>query len=192
MAVLLPIQHPLKPVRGTADTPRLCEVRTAEDRDAHGLLGLCRELAREPIFTVYEPDEVVRTLEGERLRIAKYRESAGRLLLVAQIGGELAGELTFRAGRYRRLARAGDLGMSVSVRWRGRGVGRALLASAIDWARSDPVIEKINLRVFANNERALALYRSMGFTEEGRRAREIRIGPGVYVDDISMARFVKC
>ncbi len=166
-------------------------MRCAREQDAEAVLGLLRELADEPVFTVYEPDEFVRTLDTERANIETYRADPGRLLLVAEVGGELAGQLTFRSGKYRRIAHVGEMGMSVAARWRGLGIGRALLSHLIQWATEHPVIEKINLRVFSNNDRAITLYRSMAFFEEGRREREIRIHSGVCVDDLSMARFVK-
>jgi len=188
MGTFQPVRCALKPKPPCVSE---CIVRSAENRDAAAVLDLLRELAHEPVFTVYEPDEMIRSLETERASIATYREEPGRLMLVAEVGGELVGQLTFRAGKYRRIAHAGEMGMSVRANWRGRGVGRALLTCLIEWASVHPRVEKINLRVFASNERAIALYRSMGFVEEGRRAGEIRIHSGLRVDDLTMARFVR-
>jgi RimJ/RimL family protein N-acetyltransferase len=70
------------------------------------------------------------------------------------------------------------------------GIGTALLQTLIDWAEANPLIEKIGMAVFANNERAIRLYRKLGFVEEGRRPREMKLGPGWYVDDVLMYRFV--
>jgi RimJ/RimL family protein N-acetyltransferase len=66
-----------------------------------------------------------------------------------------------------------------------------LLQTLIDWAEANPLIEKIGLAVFANNEAAIRLYRKLGFMEEGRRPREMKLGPGQYVDDVLMCRLVK-
>jgi RimJ/RimL family protein N-acetyltransferase len=52
-------------------------------------------------------------------------------------------------------------------------------------------IEKLSLAVFAENQRAIALYKSCGFVEEGRRKGEFRVG-GRAVDDLLMARWVSC
>lgn len=188
MGTFQPVRCTLKPSPHSVSD---CLVRSAKDHDAAALLGLLRELAHEPVFTVYEPDEMVRSLETERASIATYREELGRVMLVAEVGGELVGQLTFRAGKYRRIAHTGEMGMSVAAGWRGCGVGRAMLTCLIEWASVHPTVEKINLRVFANNERAIALYRSMGFVEEGRRKGEIRIHSGLCVDDLTMARFVR-
>jgi putative acetyltransferase len=75
--------------------------------------------------------------------------------------------------------------------WQGRGVGRALLARLIEWARAAPAVEKIELNVRASNAQAQALYRAMGFTEIGRWRRRVKIAPGQYVDDVAMELLVK-
>ncbi|MGU3499026.1 GNAT family N-acetyltransferase [Mycobacterium sp. C31M] len=46
---------------------------------------------------------------------------------------------------------------------RGYGLGRSLVAEAVDWARSQRV-QRVTLRVNRDNARALAVYNSLGFT----------------------------
>jgi RimJ/RimL family protein N-acetyltransferase len=72
--------------------------------------------------------------------------------------------------------------------WQGRGVGRELMQHVIRWAERIRGIEKIELRVRASNERAIALYRNMGFEEEGRIRRRVKINE-TYLDDIAMGVF---
>jgi len=58
------------------------------------------------------------------------------------------------------------VGMGVAARWRGRGIGRALLTTAIREARSRG-ISRVELEVRADNSAAIALYASTGFQTEG-------------------------
>jgi ribosomal protein S18 acetylase RimI-like enzyme len=69
--------------------------------------------------------------------------------------------------------------------YRGRGLGRQLVAQAVRAARQAG-IERVELEVFASNERAIALYRAFGFATEGikRRARKL---DGQYEDNVFMA-----
>jgi RimJ/RimL family protein N-acetyltransferase len=60
----------------------------------------------------------------------------------------------------------------------------------IDWAEANPLLEKISLAANADNENAIRLYRKFGFVEEGRRPKELKLGPNCYADDILMFRFV--
>ena len=71
---------------------------------------------------------------------------------------------------------------------RRRGVGRALLEAAVEWARTSGV-SKLELHVFPHNEAAIKLYESFGFEREGYRKRHYRRGQE-YVDAILMAYFV--
>jgi ribosomal protein S18 acetylase RimI-like enzyme len=79
----------------------------------------------------------------------------------------------------------GDLGMCVAHEWRGRGVGSALLATAIDWAR-ERGLHKLSLGVWPHNTAAIALYRKFGFVEEGRKVKQYRRKSGELWDTIEM------
>ena len=78
-----------------------------------------------------------------------------------------------------------DLGLMVAHGWRRRGIGRALLAAAVEWARGAGV-RKLELHVFPHNEPAIRLYEGYGFEREGYRRAHYRRA-GEYVDAIVMA-----
>ena len=80
---------------------------------------------------------------------------------------------------------SGEIGMMVAADWRGRGVGTALVAAAIEWARAHD-LHKLALSVFPHNEAAIALYRKFGFVEEGRLTKHIRRANGELWDLIEM------
>jgi len=79
----------------------------------------------------------------------------------------------------------GRLGMGLIPTYRGQGLGKRLVVETIHSARQVG-IERVELEVFASNERAIALYRTLGFVTEGikRRARKL---DGVYDDNVFMA-----
>jgi RimJ/RimL family protein N-acetyltransferase len=79
-----------------------------------------------------------------------------------------------------------DVGMAVAREWRGRGVGSALMAAGIEWARERGGLHKLSLSVFAHNDAAIALYRKFGFVEEGRRVKQYRRQSGELWDTIEM------
>jgi RimJ/RimL family protein N-acetyltransferase len=79
----------------------------------------------------------------------------------------------------------GSLGMGLLPDWRGRGVGRRLIERTLEAARTFP-LARVELAVRADNGGAMALYRRVGFEEEGRRRRAVRVD-GVYYDDVVMA-----
>jgi RimJ/RimL family protein N-acetyltransferase len=95
--------------------------------------------------------------------------------------GELIGDLGIGLTSYG----VADLGMMVADGWRGAGVGSALLATAIAWARTAGA-HKIALQHWPHNERAHALYRTFGFVEEGRLVRHYRRNNGELWDAVIM------
>ena len=81
-----------------------------------------------------------------------------------------------------------DIGLMVARDYRRRGAGRALLETAVEWARASG-ISKLELHVFPHNEAAIKLYESFGFEQEGYRKRQYRRG-NEYVDAVLMAYFI--
>ena len=166
-------------------------VRTAVPEDAEALLEHARVILTEDLYNVSTLEEFDMTVEKEREWIQKHLEHAARIVLAAELAGSIVGGLGFENRSRKRLQHYGTLHMGVHPQHRGKGVGTALLQSLIDWAKGNPTLEKLCLMVFATNQAAIGFYRKMGFTEEGRRTRHVKIADGEYVDVILMARFVK-
>lgn len=99
-------------------------------------------------------------------------------------GGEIRGHLDLHGGRLPSEFHRAMLGMGVERPWRGQGIGRALLATAIAWAR-DAELAWLDLGVFAHNPRARALYARVGFVEVGVTRDRFRVD-GMVIDDVSM------
>lgn len=79
-------------------------------------------------------------------------------------------------------------GLAVLPAYRRRGIGRQLIAAAINAAAGRDV-RRLRLRVLATNHIARGLYASMGFAIEGILRKEFLID-GRYVDDVLMAIWI--
>jgi RimJ/RimL family protein N-acetyltransferase len=165
-------------------------VREAIPSDAAALLAHLKALAAEPGINIpLAPDEITTTLEQEKALLSDISQSLTAIMLVAEVGGELVGELSLKAISSRRAVKhVATLGMSVRQDWRGKGVGRALLTDALEWAPTAG-IKRVELYVYARNAAAIALYERFGFAVEGRRRNFIREGDA-YLDDLVMARLL--
>lgn len=87
-------------------------------------------------------------------------------------------------GLYSALHRA-RLGIGVERGYRGQGVGKALLAAALNWARNEQSLTWIDLSVFAHNERAVRLYERHGFQRVGCTVDAYRVAQAS-IDDVHM------
>jgi putative acetyltransferase len=108
--------------------------------------------------------------------------------LVAEIGGEVVGTAGLHpASMQLRRRHAMHIGIGIAAEYQGRGVGSALMQAMCDYADNWAQVLRLELTVFADNQRAIALYRKFGFEREGlHRAYALR--GGEYVDALSMAR----
>ncbi len=79
------------------------------------------------------------------------------------------------------------IGISVAPEAQGQGVGSALMHAMCDYADRWMGVLRIELTVYTDNERAIALYRKFGFEIEGR-FRGYAMRDGHFTDAFSMAR----
>jgi RimJ/RimL family protein N-acetyltransferase len=165
--------------------PEAFEVRPARPRDAASFLGHYRAVAEERRFI--RTERVHRALRHYRRAFAD-SWTQEHVHLVAVAAGRIIGHLGAIREDQETTRHVATLGMAVSDEWRGRGVGSALLAAALDWARRVGV-EKMALTVFPDNDRAIALYRKFGFVEEGRLSGHSKKSIG-YRDEVIMGRWL--
>jgi ribosomal protein S18 acetylase RimI-like enzyme len=150
------------------------EVRDGRVEEARALVELFAAVAEERDGIATEPPVDVD---------AKTSEFAASIdhTIVAVAGSGVVGLLHLEPTRHG----FADLGMLVAREWRGRGVGSALVAAAIERARADG-LHKLSLEVFPHNEAGIALYRKFGFVEEGRRVKQYRRASGELWDSVVM------
>jgi L-phenylalanine/L-methionine N-acetyltransferase len=124
------------------------------------------------------------SLEARQKRSASLGPDVTRL--VAVIEGKVIGMIGLDRFQNRR-SHAGSIGMAVHDAYAGRGAGSALMAAVIDLADNWLQLKRLELSVYADNARAIALYERFGFEREGfQRAYSWR--NGVYADSLTMAR----
>jgi putative acetyltransferase len=164
------------------------KVRPADPSDAEALTRLAEEVSAEPEGWLISANGEWRSVADERRYLKALRRYPNAAVLVAERSdGAIIGRLSLARDTHPASAHVADLGLMVSRGVRGRGVGRALLAGAVEWARSAGV-RKLELHVFPWNEPAIRLYTRFGFEQEGfRKAHYRRAGDEADVDALLMA-----
>jgi RimJ/RimL family protein N-acetyltransferase len=165
-------------------------VRSAVKQDAAAILDLSKGVIGEEIYQLTSGSEFKMTIESEEKWIESHLANPNHIILVAEMNSKIVGLLDFSNGHRQRISHTGEFGMSVEKTFRDQGIGSLLLKVLIEWAAKSETIEKIGLSVHNNNERAIALYKKMGFEIEGVRKRDLKYGEGQYVDTVVMGRFV--
>lgn len=127
--------------------------------------------------------------EAWRKRLEQQSEQQeGLHLLAIEQGQVIASGGIHGAGPAVRRRHAAFLGICVARERQGQGIGSEMMKRLLDWCDNWAGYLRIELTVYADNQRAIALYRRFGFEMEGTyRAHALR--NGVYVDTHAMARF---
>jgi L-phenylalanine/L-methionine N-acetyltransferase len=123
-----------------------------------------------------------------RTRLADNVGKPDLLLVAVTADGQVVGGAGLHpAGASPRRRHVMELGMQVQPAWQRQGVGTQLLQALCDYADNWLGLLRLELVVYADNDKAQALYRRFGFVQEGvHRCHAMR--DGVYVDSLSMAR----
>jgi RimJ/RimL family protein N-acetyltransferase len=135
-------------------------VRRQRPEDVDAVVDLFVAVVDEGRWLGTQPP-VDRDAQRERF-LRSIEESSEHTSLVALVDDELVGHVHVELTPYK----VAGLGMMVDARWRGLGVGGALVRGAIDAAR-DLGAHKIALQVWPHNDVARRLYLRNGFVEEG-------------------------
>lgn len=141
--------------------------------------GVARE-RKYLVFTEAPPPEATRDFIEASLR-------EGDPQFVAVEEGNVVGWCDIIRNRRPVMAHGGTLGIGLAPAYRHQGLGRRLMAAALEAARARG-FERVDLFVYASNLNAIRLYESMGFVREGYRRKLAKID-GSYLDAVDMAWF---
>jgi putative acetyltransferase len=159
-------------------------IRRATPADAAALVDLGRAVSSEPEGWLITADDW-RNVGEERRYLRATRRSPHAAVFVAEDERGIVGRLSVARDSHPASPHVADLGLMVAAGQRRRGIGRALLERAVEWAREVGVM-KLELHVFPHNEPAIRLYEQFGFEREGLRRAHYRRA-GELVDAILMA-----
>jgi putative acetyltransferase len=134
-----------------------------------------RAIAQIPGRLASRPDELKD--EAFREKIQKLSTGCGGLYLVAEESGKIVGHAFVEALDLAVTSHVVRLTIAVHEGSQRRGFGRMLMNELIGWSTANPKIEKIELQVRSSNHGAIALYASLGFVEEGRKTKRLKLGP---------------
>jgi len=134
-----------------------------------------------------------RSLSELNLWFSRFSEDPRRLLCaVTDLSGRVIGSITLRERDGRRSAR---LGITFGADFVNQGFGSEALALFLDYYFGELRYEKLVLDVAGHNQRAVRVYKKLGFVTVGEHERSIgRSGAWSFLDDRAYAelrRFVR-
>ena len=125
----------------------------------------------ETDYLLSYPDENSYDPEQEAKFLSDATNSSNEIEIIALVDGKIAGTAGIEAvGKKYKLQHRAELGISILKEYWGLGLGKALMNACIQCAK-DAGYKQLEVNVVAENERAIALYKSFGFKEFGRNPK---------------------
>jgi RimJ/RimL family protein N-acetyltransferase len=165
-------------------------VRYPQDRDAKVMCDYINVISEEKTYTTWQGERILlkdeeKYLKGQLERIDK--DEVVQLLMF--VNGELSG--ISEVGLDKKIkSHVGGFGISIAKKYRGRGFGKLLTKLILEESSKKLVkLKIITLEVFAENEKAIKMYKNFGFIEYGRLPKGL-LFKGEPVDEIQMYKSV--
>ncbi len=166
----------------------MVEIRQIRESDAKEFLELSKQTDQETRFMLLEPGERLTTVEEVRDHIRSVLSRDNQVILVAESDGRLVGRLAATGGNFRRNKHSVYIVVGILQSFTGQGIGTKLFTELEKWAHEHG-IHRLELTVMVHNERAIALYKKMGFEIEGTERHALLVD-STYVDEYLMAKLL--
>lgn len=153
---------------------RKCLLRHGTASDAAQVLDVfCRSHAETDFMRTY-PEENTFTVEAEGAFLDGKAADPREVEICAIIDGRVVGTAGIDSfGRAEKTAHRAEFGIGILKEYWGLGIGRALTQACIDCARQAGYVQ-LELSVVAENDRAVGLYQSLGFSAFGCNPKGFR------------------
>ena len=153
---------------------RSCTIRNGTEQDGKALLDIFLLTHAQTDYLLSYPDESTMTEAGEAQFLQEKTASENEIELLAVVDGVVVGSAGIGSiGKKDKVKHRATFGISVDRAYWGLGIGRALTEACIECARAAGYLQ-LELEAVAENQHALKLYESVGFTEYGRNPKGFR------------------
>ena len=144
----------------------MCIIREAHIEDAEKVIKYILKVSEETDFLMSDSNERESDVKERGGILQNIQKSITSKMFLCEIDGKIAGICNLKGVDKKRVKHRVDLGITVLKEYWGNGIGRKLINHALEYSKKNS-IKKIELTVRTDNERALKLYKSLGFFIEG-------------------------
>jgi putative acetyltransferase len=165
-----PMEFTIRPV---------CPEDAADLNAMRRMPGVFENILGLPSERVQKSEDFLRSMGPDQHEFAAVVQRGGKVEVVGSAGLNVAANP--------RMRHSATFGIMVHRDFQNQGVGTAMTRAVLDLADNWLMLLRVELGVYADNERAIHLYRKFGFEEEGKRRMAV-VRNGKYVDELIMAR----
>ena len=162
-------------------------VRKAINTDAAQIIEVMKN-AEQSGYMLYDPGEREVSATGLAKLIEALNSQIKSGFFVAVENDEVIGYLMIQHEKSNRVSHRAGIAVGVHSESRGKGVGTLLFQHIISWAM-DVGLHRLELTVIATNDRAVHLYKKVGFEVEGVKRDSLWVN-NEFIDEYYMALLV--
>ncbi|KZE64846.1 GNAT family acetyltransferase [Fictibacillus phosphorivorans] len=164
-------------------------IRRAATDDAQNMIDFYNVVGGESDYLSFGANEFKRDLQEYKDYITATSQEPNSIMLLATIDSKIIGIATINSSQKERTKHVGTLGIVISEKYTGMGLGKALMNELLEWAKQNGITKKISLVTNESNTKAIDLYRKLGFEQEGLLKKDNYIR-GDYQNTIVMGLFL--
>jgi RimJ/RimL family protein N-acetyltransferase len=177
----------IKPVEFVSKKDKRILIRNFETGDAEKMLRAFIKIAETSPYIISTADQVRKMSVAEEEKfISSHNESERKLLVGAFFENQIVGIFNFFSYSDSKRFHRGSLGTSLHPDFRNEGIAKKLMEVGIQFVRTLPRFEFLELEVMDRNIPALELYKKLGFKtlhstpeasilEDGSRVTEMKM-----------------
>ena len=145
-----------------------CIIRNAVYEDGPAMSELFVVTHSESDYLRSYPDEHKFDAKGESEYLRKVAESDNEVMLLAVINDKIVATASVTAvGNKYKVRHRAEFGVDVVKAYWGLGIGKKIMNACVQCAKNAGY-KQLELEVVADNERAVNMYKNIGFVEYGR------------------------
>lgn len=164
-------------------------VRSAIEKDAKKLSELRLQIDGETENMDREKGEGFIDQAGFEKMIETDTNHPRNLFLVAVVNERIVGYSRCEGYDLKRFTHKVEFGLGVLKDFWGYGIGKNLMKETISWADKNGIKKIVLNGVVETNEKAIELYKRLGFEIEGLMRKDRILSDGKYYNTFMMARF---
>ena len=164
-------------------------IRKAEKKDAQKILYYLNVVGGESDNLLFGADGFTMSVEQEEQYIEQMNNSQTSTLIIGLIDSKIVSTGSISSPSIERISHQCDIAISVLKEFWDIGIGTCMMNEIINFVKHSKKLEIVHLGVKADNIRAIALYKKMGFQEIGLYPRFFKIN-GKYYDEILMNLYI--
>lgn len=135
--------------------------------DAEKLVDFYNRVGGETTYLSFTENEYPLNVEEQKANILSVDQQQNSVMILAIAADQIVGIGTITSGNKIKARHCGELGIVVTEKFQGQGIGSELIRQMLEWSRANGVTTKIQLDTRTDNHGAVELYKKFGFKIEG-------------------------